>query len=306
MSEALLSIVIPVYNRAEVVTPTLESIAAQTYRPLHLILVDNNSTDSTRAVLDAWATAHSDDEFHVRVIGENTPGPGAARNAGLGVVNTPGTMVFDSDDLMAPDHCTRAMAAATATPEAQIVGWDLWLPGPGGIKRFRPFTTRDMVRANIFESLFSTLHYMARTELFRLAGGWDEVARVGEDVELGHRLLMLHPVCVRMPGHGETVTVVPEPLSLMRDGGGRLDRLEPALENIRVNLLPAKQHLIDLQYICAACGWAADDPDAPRKIAEIISRQPRARRLIFRMLYFYGRHGGRGIGRIYRLFSPQK
>lgn len=46
-SKALISIVIPVYNRAAVVTRTLDSVFAQTARPLQLILVDNASTDGS-------------------------------------------------------------------------------------------------------------------------------------------------------------------------------------------------------------------------------------------------------------------
>ena len=41
------TIVIPVYNRAKVVEHTLQSVEAQTFRPLRIILVDNGSTDGT-------------------------------------------------------------------------------------------------------------------------------------------------------------------------------------------------------------------------------------------------------------------
>ena len=41
------SVIIPVYNRAGVVPATLESVLAQTHRPLQLVLVDNYSTDET-------------------------------------------------------------------------------------------------------------------------------------------------------------------------------------------------------------------------------------------------------------------
>ena len=47
-----LTIVIPVYNRAKKVKATLASVAAQSYRPLSVILVDNNSTDGSPEVLE--------------------------------------------------------------------------------------------------------------------------------------------------------------------------------------------------------------------------------------------------------------
>ena len=306
MAEPKLSIVVPVYNRAAIVEKTLDSIAAQTLRPLSLILVDNNSTDGSLAVLEKWANSHRSGDFNIQVLKETTPGPGAARNAGLDAVVTDWAMFFDSDDLMSPDHCARAMATAEANPQAGVVGWDLWLPGPGGASRYRPFVTKDMVRANIFESIFSTQHYMARTQLLRRAGGWSTAGSVAEDAELGNRILMLHPVCVRMESRGETVTVVPAPESLMRGFAGTLAALEPALEAIRLQLPEKQRHWIDLQYICAACGWAASDAQGQVKVKNMISRQPFFRRILFRMFYYYGRGGGRGIGRIYRLITPEK
>ncbi|MDE5631667.1 MAG: glycosyltransferase, partial [Muribaculaceae bacterium] len=63
--EKKLSIVIPVYNRGAVVGRTLQSIAAQTYRPLKVILVDNASADDTAAVLRAWQAEVSAPDFEV-------------------------------------------------------------------------------------------------------------------------------------------------------------------------------------------------------------------------------------------------
>ena len=51
MSAPLFSIVVPVYNREQVVERTLRSIEAQNWRPLHLVLVDNASTDGSLALL---------------------------------------------------------------------------------------------------------------------------------------------------------------------------------------------------------------------------------------------------------------
>ncbi|MGN0223934.1 MAG: glycosyltransferase family 2 protein, partial [Muribaculaceae bacterium] len=57
MTNCELTIVIPVYNRATIVERTLASVAAQTLRPLSVVLVDNNSTDGTLSVLQRWAEA---------------------------------------------------------------------------------------------------------------------------------------------------------------------------------------------------------------------------------------------------------
>lgn len=306
MTKTQLTIVIPVYNRARIVKATLDSIEAQTLRPLEVVIVDNNSTDGTAEVLTSWAERVRTDDFKVTVISEIKKGPGAARNAGLKAVTTPWTMFFDSDDLMTPDHCFRAMATVEQYPQSDIVGWDIVMPAADGRRRYRPFVTRDMMRTNIFDSIFSTLHYMGRTDLFRRAGGWLESAEMGEDVELGHRILLLNPICVRMRGKGETVEVTVSKSSLMHDGTNRLSRLFPAFEAIRENLPQQSRHLIDLKYISEACGWAKNDPEQRSIVNQIISKQSLRRKILFRLFYIYGRAGGRGIGRIYRFFSSQK
>ena len=57
------SIVIPVYNRAAVVPVTLQSILAQTYRPLQVVLVDNFSTDNTLNVLQQFKEDHEREDL---------------------------------------------------------------------------------------------------------------------------------------------------------------------------------------------------------------------------------------------------
>lgn len=190
-----ITIVIPVRNRAAIVERALCSVEAQTYRPLKVILVDNGSTDGTPAVLERWrqSTASAPD-FVVSVINEPAPGAAVARNAGLAAVDTEWTMFFDSDDIMLPDHVDRAMKCARKHPDAGIIGWDVKVQLPSGREKGCPFFSSDMLYGNIIHGGMATLRYMARTEIFRRAGGWNEAIEVWDDIELGTRLLLLDPV----------------------------------------------------------------------------------------------------------------
>ena len=73
------TIVIPVYNRAHTIARTLRSIDAQTLRPARVILVDNNSSDSSVDAMRAWA----DGKDYVTLLSQPRPGACAARNRGL-------------------------------------------------------------------------------------------------------------------------------------------------------------------------------------------------------------------------------
>ncbi|TME76497.1 MAG: glycosyltransferase, partial [Chloroflexi bacterium] len=73
-------VVIPFFNEAGWITATLEALAAQTDQDFHLLLVDNASTDASRAVVDAYRDRRP--ELAMEVIAEAEKGTGAAADTG--------------------------------------------------------------------------------------------------------------------------------------------------------------------------------------------------------------------------------
>lgn len=186
-----ISIILPVYNRAKLVERTLDSIANQTYRPLHLIIVDNNSTDDSLKIIQKWSDAHQSPDFKIDVVTELKTGAPAARNKGLSIVEEEWTMFFDSDDLMSPNHVAKAMKCANEAKDADIIGWDVnmrLLDGKSVVKRFE---SSDLLFHGIMHGCMATQCYMARTSIFRRAGQWNEDVEVWNDIELATRLLSL-------------------------------------------------------------------------------------------------------------------
>ena len=121
MEREEVSIVIPVRDRETLVGRTLDSVAAQTWRPLHLIVVDNNSADASVRKVSEWAGARaSDTGLRVTQLQETRPGASAARNRGLEAVTGRYVIFFDSDDEMMPGLVERAMARVG---DADIVYW---------------------------------------------------------------------------------------------------------------------------------------------------------------------------------------
>lgn len=86
------SVVIPVYNRENLIERTLESVFSQTYQDYEIIVVDDGSTDSTLEVLSNFST-------DISVIQQQNSGPGAARNAGVKQATGEYVVFLDSDDL---------------------------------------------------------------------------------------------------------------------------------------------------------------------------------------------------------------
>lgn len=228
-STALMSIVVPVFNRAHLVGATLASLEAQTARPIEVILVDNASSDGSLDVLSRWAEATRTPGFDVTVATCTTPGASAARNEGLRHASAPWIMFFDSDDLMGPGHVARAIKATKDYPAADIIGWDV--PYTDGISTsIQRFYDTDMQWNSLFHGSMASARWCARTELVRNAGGWNEHVGYWDDIELGARMLARKPV-VRYIGVAD-ISVNIHPASITSTYAADPARIEPALQAI--------------------------------------------------------------------------
>lgn len=112
------TVVIPAYNRATLITRTLESIRGQSRQPSLIIIVDDQSTDDTVSVSRAWAAAAGMPLIATSL--EANAGPGAARNRGLNMATTPLIAFLDSDDEYTPETLERLVAPLEAHPEAVL------------------------------------------------------------------------------------------------------------------------------------------------------------------------------------------
>jgi len=106
----LISIIIPTYNRADLIGETLDSISAQTYKNWECIIVDDRSNDNTAQVVQKYAGQDSRFRYHLRP--DHKPkGANACRNYGFELSKGDYINWFDSDDLMKPDFLEKKLNA---------------------------------------------------------------------------------------------------------------------------------------------------------------------------------------------------
>lgn len=209
----LLTIVIPFYNRADLLACTLDYLDVQLRQDWDIILVDNNSTDHGADVARRWCDKRNhmyggNGVSHAIFLTESRPGASAARQAGLDLVDTPWTMFFDSDDYMSPGHLKRALGAIEANPDAELIGWPIAkVPARPGFT-IQQFLGKNTQYDSLFHGGMGTQRYCARTDLFRRAGGWDPSVSVWDDIELGARILALDPQIVRLTGTPTAKTII--------------------------------------------------------------------------------------------------
>ena len=114
---ALVTTVIAVYNRPQLIVAAVTSVLAQSYRPIEVIVVDDGSTDGTGAVCDSLAAAHP---AIVQVLHRPNGGLGSALNAGLGTARGEFIQFLDSDDLIMPEKFAMQVAALRDHPECGL------------------------------------------------------------------------------------------------------------------------------------------------------------------------------------------
>ncbi len=96
---SLVSIIIPTYNRAHLISETLDSVIKQTFENWECIIVDDSSTDNTMEIVEAYCKNDSRFKYHSRPK-NRTKGANACRNYGFELSKGDFIQWFDSDDLM--------------------------------------------------------------------------------------------------------------------------------------------------------------------------------------------------------------
>jgi glycosyltransferase involved in cell wall biosynthesis len=103
MNDSLVSIVIPNYNRANLIGETLDSIIQQTYEDWECIIVDDRSTDGSIEIIKNYS--NKDSRFLlIERPQEYSKGANACRNIGKSLAHGKYIIFFDSDDIMLPNH----------------------------------------------------------------------------------------------------------------------------------------------------------------------------------------------------------
>lgn len=123
----LVSVIVAAYNIESYLPRCLDSLLAQTYSPLEIILVDDGSTDNTAAICDRYGTENE----NIKVIHRKNGGLSAARNSGLDAVSGDFIGYVDGDDWVEP-QMYEAMVSACQETGAQIAACVYREIGEGG------------------------------------------------------------------------------------------------------------------------------------------------------------------------------
>ncbi len=222
------SAIIPTYNCAAYLVEAIESILAQTYQDVEIIVIDDGSTDNTRQVLEPY-------QGRIVYLYQENRGESVARNRGIEVAKGEFIAFLDADDLWLPTKLERQVAAMDLYPEAVLAysyayavdasgqqmcfrGSDLLCQGEAGLHQvFARLVTGNMI-ANPGTVLI-------RKRFLTEGTAFDSTIRWGEDWDLWLRLSLKGPFAF-----------IPEPLACYRmHTAGRRLAIEASDEFVRQN-----------------------------------------------------------------------
>jgi glycosyltransferase involved in cell wall biosynthesis len=171
----LVSVIIPAYNAERFVGQAIESVLAQSYRPIEVIVVNDGSTDETRIRLDAFGN-------QVRAIHQTNAGLSAARNRGIRESSGDLIAFLDADDLWHPQKLEKQVAIFTGAPKIGLVHTDAnYLFDETGNVSPAP-AAREAYQGDCFKQLFlgnrmSVSSVVVRRSLLERCGLFDEAIR---------------------------------------------------------------------------------------------------------------------------------
>jgi glycosyltransferase involved in cell wall biosynthesis len=195
----LVSVVIPMYNAAAFIGQTVESVLAQTYHPLEVIVVDDGSHDNSAAIVEQWAG-----ENRVRLVHQKNAGVSAARNKGLAMTRGRYIAFLDADDIWLEDNLEKKVRLLEQQPEVGLVHSDAAVIDENG----RPTGEVKAGKAgHLLEPLLrwegtcipAPSSMLVRKEVLEAVGGFDPQLSTAADQEFFFRVAAKYRIG-RVPG----------------------------------------------------------------------------------------------------------
>jgi GT2 family glycosyltransferase len=219
--DVLVSVIVPAYNVESFLTETLESLQAQTYPHWEALVVDDASTDNTRAVAERFSRT----DQRVCVLGhEKNTGVSSARNDAIARARGEWLAFLDADDVWMPEKLALQLELAQQFSPASFVfsNYMVWDEGrevgtvyPQG----QPLPRGDVRQTLAERCLFGTSSVLVRRELVLGVGGFDTSLKYAEDWDLW----------LRLAERGMHVEGLSQPLMKYRRWGGKISFQEVAM-----------------------------------------------------------------------------
>jgi glycosyltransferase involved in cell wall biosynthesis len=183
----MVSVIIPCHNCANFIRRAIDSVMAQTYPNIEIILVNNNSTDNTLRIINNY---HANYPNYIFVYDELKRGAPAARNCGLKHAKGDWIQFLDADDELLNDKISTQINIGDNN-QADIIAGGCVLKYDTGKKLFSIYREADdnIWRGLITSNLGITSSNLWRKSALLKVNGWDETLSSSQEYDLLFRLI---------------------------------------------------------------------------------------------------------------------
>lgn len=195
----MISVVIPLYNKAEFIAKTIESVLAQTFQDFEIVVVNDGSTDGSAEVVESIK------DSRIRIIHQENAGVSAARNNGIEHAKFEWVALLDGDDIWKPEYLQTQWNLHLKYPECDVCTCNYEFCDhtgkvtPTKINKL-PFNGENGILSNYFEVAscshppICSISIMAKRSAFLAVGGFPVGATLGEDLLMWVQLVCLYHV----------------------------------------------------------------------------------------------------------------
>ena len=189
MSANSVTVLIPTFNRSDLLVEALDSILAQTRRPDEIIIINDGSTDNTVNRLEPYLN-------DIQILNQDNAGKSAALNKALSMAEGDLIWVFDDDDIAEPDALETLLGLLEENPDADFAygRHDRFKVRQNGRVKWRDtgYWRQSPPEDFLFESLLDMFAHqpgmLVRKSLYRKAGSFDESLIRSQDYDMLLRL----------------------------------------------------------------------------------------------------------------------
>ncbi len=199
MASRLVSVIMPVYNRADILVASLESVYAQTYRPIELIIVNDGSSDGSEEVVLHWKKKSESDQFVIKYHYQQNKGAPAARNLGMAMAKGEFVQFLDSDDILLSGKIAKQVTALEEH-QADVAVCDFVIKDAKGNILETHLNNTNVWRKVAEDGSLSVFTPLFRKCLVEEKLAWNEHITIRQDKDFLFKLLMLAKQVIYTPG----------------------------------------------------------------------------------------------------------
>lgn len=185
--QGLISVIIPCHNEEQFLPACLDSVTAQDYRPLEIIIVDNGSSDGTKEVIEGYKNVKKDG-IVIDCLHQANQGAQEARNYGCIEAHGEFIQFLDADDILSPGKFSNQMSVFINNDDVDVVYGDAqYLIDFGGTAREGSIISMgpssDIIESLLFGYWQPSFSYLTRRSAVQRCGPWDITIQVSQDFE---------------------------------------------------------------------------------------------------------------------------